>query len=132
MAILLSSLCNLFLMTYAGYAAPRCAGVDCADTCSFFVNLGQIPPVLRWLRYFSTLGFMLEALSVNEVGSGLMIIVRTNFKPWPRFKLTGYKDVLSGVSIEISASLIMETLFGFDLGNYYRYVQSSSRQSEHV
>ena len=41
----------------------------------FFVNIGQIPPVLRWLRYFSTLGYTLEALSVNEVGSGLMIIV---------------------------------------------------------
>jgi hypothetical protein len=42
---------------------------------SFFVNLGQIPPVLRWLRYFSTLGYTLEALSVNEVGSGLQIVV---------------------------------------------------------
>ena len=59
-AILLSSLANLFLMTYAG----------------FFVNLGSIPPVLRWLRYFSTLGFALEALTVNEVSSGLMIVVR--------------------------------------------------------
>jgi hypothetical protein len=42
----------------------------------FFVNLGSIPPVLRWLRYFSTLGFALEALTVNEVSSGLMIVVR--------------------------------------------------------
>ncbi|KAK4684731.1 hypothetical protein P7C73_g5437, partial [Tremellales sp. Uapishka_1] len=88
-AILLSSLCNLFLMTYAG----------------FFVNLSQIPPVLRWLRYFSTLGYTLEALSINEVGSGLQII-----------------DTLDGVAIEINAVVIMQTLFGFDLGNYYRDV----------
>jgi hypothetical protein len=88
-AILISSLCNLFLMTYAG----------------FFVNLDQIPPVLRWLRWFSTLGYTLEALSVNEVGSGLEII-----------------DDLDGVNVQVSATLIMETLFGFDLGNYYRSV----------
>jgi len=88
-AILLSSLCNLYLMTYAG----------------FFVNISDIPPVLRWLRYFSTLGYTLEALSVNEVGSGLEIV-----------------DKLDGVPIEISATLIMQTLFGFALGNYYRDV----------
>ncbi|WVQ83082.1 hypothetical protein IAT38_005220 [Cryptococcus sp. DSM 104549] len=88
-AILLSSLCNLFLMTYAG----------------FFVNLSQIPPVLRWLRYFSTLGYMLEALAINEVGSGLQIV-----------------DSLNGVGVEIGATLIMETLFGFELGHYYRNV----------
>ncbi|KAK8858621.1 hypothetical protein IAR55_002850 [Kwoniella newhampshirensis] len=88
-AILLSSLCNLFLMTYAG----------------FFVNISQIPPVLRWLRYFSTLGYTLEALSINEVGSGLQIV-----------------DSLNGVKVEIGAVIIMQTLFGFDLGNYYRDV----------
>jgi len=71
----------------------------------FFVNLGNIPPVLRWLRYFSTLGFTLEALSVNEVGAGLMIV-----------------DSLGGVPVDISATIIMQTLFGFDLGNYYRDV----------
>ncbi|ORY24311.1 hypothetical protein BCR39DRAFT_547449 [Naematelia encephala] len=88
-AILLSSLWNLFLMTYAG----------------FFVNIKQIPPVLRWLRYFSTLGYTLEALSVNEVGAGLQII-----------------DTLAGVKVEVNAIIIMQTLFGFDLGNYYRDV----------
>lgn len=51
-----------------------CVG-NCILTCSFFVNIQQIPPVLRWLRYFSTLGYTLEALSINEVGSGLQIIV---------------------------------------------------------
>ncbi|WVR06377.1 hypothetical protein IAU60_003408 [Kwoniella sp. DSM 27419] len=88
-AILLSSLCNLFLMTYAG----------------FFVNISKIPPVLRWLRYFSTLGYTLEALSVNEVGSGLQIV-----------------DSLNGVRVEIGATIIMETLFGFGMGHYYRDV----------
>ena len=33
---------------------------------------------------------------------------------------TRHQDVLSGVPIEINATLIMETLFGFHLGNYYR------------
>ncbi|WVW84638.1 hypothetical protein I302_106672 [Kwoniella bestiolae CBS 10118] len=88
-AILLSSLCNLFLMTYAG----------------FFVNISQIPPVLRWLRYFSTLGYTLEALSVNEVGSGLQIV-----------------DSLNGVRVEIGATIIMQTLFGFGMDDYYRDV----------
>ncbi|KAJ9112366.1 hypothetical protein QFC19_000786 [Naganishia cerealis] len=88
-AILLSSLYNLFLMTYAG----------------FFVNIGKIPPVLRWLRYFSTLNYALEALAVNEVNSGLLI-----------------DDVLAGVNVQVSASLIMETLFGFDSSHYYRDV----------
>ncbi len=71
----------------------------------FFVNLSHIPPVLRWLRYFSTLGYALEALSVNEVGSGLMIV-----------------DNLAGVDVQIGAAIIMETLFGFGQGNYYRDV----------
>ncbi|KAL7423124.1 hypothetical protein Q5752_002424 [Cryptotrichosporon argae] len=88
-AILVSSLCNLFLMTYAG----------------FFVNLSQIPPVLRWLRYLSTLGYTLEALAINEVGSGLQII-----------------DTLDGVPVEIGAVVIMQTLFGFGVENYYRDV----------
>jgi hypothetical protein len=48
-----------------------------AHRLRFFVNISNIPPVLRWLRYFSTLGFTLEALSVNEVGSGLKIVVRS-------------------------------------------------------
>ncbi|OBZ75973.1 putative ATP-dependent permease [Grifola frondosa] len=46
-----------------------------------------------------------EALSVNEVGSGLMI-----------------QDSLEGVPIDVSAALIMQTLFGFGVNNYYRDV----------
>ncbi|KAG8891248.1 hypothetical protein FRC00_014031 [Tulasnella sp. 408] len=87
-AILLSALFNLFTMTFAG----------------FFVHLDTIPPVLRWLQWLCPLKYCLEALSVNEVGSGLMI-----------------QDSLQGVPVNISAQLIMTLLFGFGPNNYYRY-----------
>ncbi|KAG8985416.1 hypothetical protein FRB90_004720, partial [Tulasnella sp. 427] len=88
-AILLSALFNLFTMTFAG----------------FFVHLDAIPPVLRWLQWLCPLKYCLEALSVNEVGSGLMI-----------------QDTLQGVPVNISAQLIMTLLFGFGANNYYRQV----------
>ncbi|KAG8967053.1 hypothetical protein FRC03_010801 [Tulasnella sp. 419] len=88
-AILLSALFNLYTMTFAG----------------FFVNLNDIPPVLRWLQWLCPLKYCLEALSVNEVGSGLMI-----------------EDTLQGVPVNVSAQLIMELLFGFGANNYYRDV----------
>jgi len=88
-AILLSALSALYQMTFAG----------------FFVHLSSIPPVLRWLQWLCPLKYTLEALSVNEVGSGLLI-----------------QDVLQGVPVDISASLIMQLLFGFGLNNYYRDV----------
>ncbi|KAI6125259.1 ABC-2 type transporter-domain-containing protein [Pisolithus croceorrhizus] len=88
-AILISALSALYQMTYAG----------------FFVHLTSIPPVLRWLQWLCPLKFCLEALSVNEVGSGLMI-----------------EDTLQGVPISISATVIMELLFGFDPNAYYRDV----------
>jgi len=88
-AILLSALTALYQMTYAG----------------FFVHLSSIPPVLRWLQWLCPLKYTLEALSVNEVGSGLQIV-----------------DTLQGVPIKVSASLIMKTLFGFRDNSYYRDV----------
>ncbi|KAF4613639.1 hypothetical protein D9613_007664 [Agrocybe pediades] len=88
-AALLSSLSALYQMTYAG----------------FFVHLNDIPPVLRWLQWICPLKYTLEALSVNEVDSGLMI-----------------QDTLQGVPVDISAALIMNLLFGFGLNNYYRDV----------
>ncbi|KAF7359175.1 Abc transporter [Mycena sanguinolenta] len=88
-AILLSALTALYQMTFAG----------------FFVHLDSIPPVLRWLQWMCPLKYCLEALAVNEVGSGLMI-----------------QDTLSGVPINVSASLIMNLLFGFGDNNYYRDV----------
>lgn len=89
LAILLSSLWNLFNMTYAG----------------FFINIAKIPAVLGWLHYLAPLNYALEAIVVNEVGSGLHI-----------------QDVLNGVSLDVAATLIMETLFGFNVRNYYRNV----------
>ncbi|KZV99169.1 hypothetical protein EXIGLDRAFT_699586 [Exidia glandulosa HHB12029] len=86
-AILLSALTCLYQMTFAG----------------FFVHLNDIPPVLRWLQWLDTLKYTLEALSVNEVGSGLMIV-----------------DSLQGVPVNVSAQLIMNLLFGFGSNNYYR------------
>ena len=59
----------------------------------FFVHLNDIPPVLRWLQWLCPLKYTLEALSVNEVGSGLMI-----------------EDSLEGVPVNVSASLIMQTV----------------------
>ncbi|KAJ7603493.1 hypothetical protein FB45DRAFT_960377 [Roridomyces roridus] len=88
-AILLSALSALYQMTFAG----------------FFVHLNSIPPVLRWLQWLCPLKYALEALAVNEVGSGLMI-----------------QDTLSGVPVDVSASLIMQLLFGFGTNNYYRDV----------
>lgn len=122
-AILLSALSALYQMTFAG----------------FFVHLASIPPVLRWLQWLCPLKvrildiprfmdvhrirqYTLEAISINEVGSGLMI-----------------NDTLQGVPVNISATLIMQLvgimsvslpsyhrlitaykLFGFGLNNYYR------------
>ncbi|KAJ7221642.1 hypothetical protein GGX14DRAFT_430547 [Mycena pura] len=88
-AILLSALSALYQMTFAG----------------FFVHLNSIPPVLRWLQWMCPLKYSLEALAVNEVGSGLMI-----------------QDTLQGVPVDVSASLIMNLLFGFGANNYYRDV----------
>jgi ABC-2 type transporter len=59
----------------------------------FFVHLNSIPPELRWLQWLAPLKYTLEALSVNEVGSGLEI-----------------SDTLDGVPVNISASLIMQTV----------------------
>ncbi|GAA5855415.1 hypothetical protein JCM9279_006475 [Rhodotorula babjevae] len=71
----------------------------------FFVNLNSIPPVLRWLQWVAPLKFALEALAVNEVNAGLMI-----------------EDTLAGAKVSISATLIMDTLFGFQGDAYYRDV----------
>lgn len=88
-AILISAIINLFQMAFAG----------------FFVNLSSIPPVLRWLQYVAPLKYALEALTVNEVGAGLMI-----------------NDELAGAKVQISAEIIMQTLFGFKQTAYYRDV----------
>ncbi|KPV72649.1 uncharacterized protein RHOBADRAFT_39255 [Rhodotorula graminis WP1] len=88
-AILVSAVVVLFEMAFAG----------------FFVNLGSIPPVLRWLEWLAPLKYTLEALAVNEVNAGLMI-----------------EDSLAGAKVSISATIIMDTLFGFRPDAYYRDV----------
>lgn len=59
----------------------------------FFVHLDSIPPVLRWLQWVCPLKYNLEALSTNEISSGLMI-----------------DDTLEGVAVQVSASLIMDVV----------------------
>ncbi|KAH9824442.1 hypothetical protein DFH28DRAFT_1163115 [Melampsora americana] len=89
LAILLASLTNLLQMAFAG----------------FFVNLSSLIPLLRWIQYIAPFKFALEAMTVNEVGNGLMI-----------------QDNIQGVNIQTSASMIMELLFGFQPDGYYRDV----------
>lgn len=86
LAILLSALTALYQMTFAG----------------FFVHLDSIPQVLRWLQWMCPLKYTLEALSVNEVNSGLQI-----------------KDVLQGVPVQVSAALIMNIVRDFILSVSY-------------
>lgn len=89
LAILLASLTNLLQMAFAG----------------FFVNLSSLIPLLRWIQYVAPFKFALEAMTVNEVGTGLMI-----------------QDEIQGVNIQTSASMIMKLLFGFEPDGYYRNV----------
>ena len=62
----------------------------------FFLNLDSIPPELRWLQWLCPLKYTLEALSVNEVSSGLQIV-----------------DVLQGVPVNVSAITIMNLVRSF-------------------
>ena len=75
----------------------------------FFVHLADIPPVLRWLQWLCPLKYCLEALSVNEVGSGLMI-----------------KDTLQGVPVDVSASLIMQLVSALNEMIDYRLTRFSA------
>ncbi|KAG9318076.1 ABC-2 type transporter-domain-containing protein [Chiua virens] len=77
-AILLSALTALYQMTYAG----------------FFVHLSNIPPVLRWLQWLCPLKYTLEALSVNEVGSGLKIVGRVARRPDQSLCLVDHGDAV--------------------------------------
>ena len=69
----------------------------------FFANISAMPPVFRWIHYVNPLFYTLEALAVNEVGAGLMIV-----------------DTLAGVKVQINAVVIMESLFAFTFNAYYR------------
>lgn len=122
-AILLASLINLIQFAFAG----------------FFVNLSTLSPAIKWMQYLSPFKFTLEAISVNEVGSGLMIVVSfgENNIHLPSFQTLlieldilmllipiyhryHSKDNLQGINIQASAALIMDTLFGFKPDAYWR------------
>jgi hypothetical protein len=90
-AILLSALSALYQMTFAG----------------FFVHLADIPAVLRWLQWLCPLKYTLEALAVNEVGSGLMI-----------------QDTRQGVPVNVSVSMIMQ-LVSLQLMPYYQLIDTT-------
>lgn len=68
----------------------------------FFLHLNSIPPVLRWLQWLCPLKYNLEALSVNEVDSGLQIV-----------------DVLQGVPVDISAIVIMNLVSAYQCQNVF-------------
>ncbi|SCZ90311.1 BZ3500_MvSof-1268-A1-R1_Chr1-3g01909 [Microbotryum saponariae] len=88
-AILISSILNLAQMAFAG----------------FFIHLDSIPAAVRWIQWLCPLKYLLEALTVNEISGGLMIV-----------------DTLQGVKVSISAKVIMISLFGFNTDAYYRDV----------
>jgi hypothetical protein len=79
----------------------------------FFVHLNAIPPTLRWLQWLCPLKYSLEALAVNEVGSGLMI-----------------QDILQGVPVNVSASLIMNLVSNISLALSRTYLTSNASFSD--
>ncbi|MBW0485875.1 hypothetical protein O181_025590 [Austropuccinia psidii MF-1] len=86
-AILISSFVNLCQLAFAG----------------FFANLASISKAISWIQFIIPLKYSLEAMSVNEVGDGLMI-----------------DDTVQGVKLKVSALLIMKMLFGFKENAYWR------------
>ena len=65
------------------------------------VNQVSIPPPLRWLQYLSFFKYAYEACVAND-SAGLRL-----------------KDKISGVDLEIPASVILKS-FGLDVDAYYR------------
>ncbi|KAF9105647.1 hypothetical protein BGX27_009508 [Mortierella sp. AM989] len=68
----------------------------------FMINSGQIPSALTWIQYLSMFKFGFEALAVNEVATSKLI------------------DNIQGVAFNVPGSLILQKLFGFDLGGYWK------------
>ncbi|KAF9195022.1 hypothetical protein BGZ51_005986 [Haplosporangium sp. Z 767] len=68
----------------------------------FMINSGNIPAVLTWVQYLSMFKYGFEALAVNEVATSTLI------------------DNIQGVAFKVPGSLILQKLFGFDLGGYWR------------
>ncbi|KAF9272644.1 hypothetical protein BGZ68_002239 [Mortierella alpina] len=70
----------------------------------FMINSGKIPAALTWIQYLSMFKYGFEALAVNEVAT------------------TTLSDNIQGVAFNVPGSLILQKLFGFDLGGYWRNV----------
>ncbi|KAG0051576.1 hypothetical protein BGZ83_003549 [Gryganskiella cystojenkinii] len=68
----------------------------------FMINSGNIPAALTWIQYLSMFKYGFEALAVNEVATSKLI------------------DNIQGVAFNVPGSLILQKLFGFDLGGYWR------------
>ncbi|KAF9566441.1 hypothetical protein EC968_003752 [Mortierella alpina] len=68
----------------------------------FMINSGKIPAALTWIQYLSMFKYGFEALAVNEVAT------------------TTLSDNIQGVAFNVPGSLILQKLFGFDLGGYWR------------
>ncbi|KAG0279665.1 hypothetical protein BGZ97_009536, partial [Linnemannia gamsii] len=70
----------------------------------FLINSKQIPKALTWIQYLSMFKYGFEALAVNEVATTSLI------------------DSIQGVAFNVPGSLILQKLFGFELGSYWRNV----------
>ncbi|KAF9341000.1 hypothetical protein BGX26_008813 [Mortierella sp. AD094] len=68
----------------------------------FMINSSNIPSALTWIQYLSMFKYGFEALAVNEVATTQLI------------------DNIQGVAFNVPGSLILQKLFGFDLGGYWR------------
>jgi ABC-type multidrug transport system ATPase subunit/ABC-type multidrug transport system permease subunit len=85
-AILYGGLFILFNLAFAG----------------FFLNLNNVPPVIRWLKWICPSKYALEAISSQQLKDLLVI------------------DNVGGVPISSSVSLFSFKLFGFQDNSYYR------------
>ncbi|KAF9963051.1 hypothetical protein BGZ70_007708 [Mortierella alpina] len=68
----------------------------------FMINSGKIPDALTWIQYLSMFKYGFEALAVNEVATSKLI------------------DNIQGVAFNVPGSLILQKLFGFDLGGFWK------------
>ncbi|KAG0010685.1 hypothetical protein BGZ80_001261, partial [Entomortierella chlamydospora] len=68
----------------------------------FMINSGNIPAALTWIQYLSMFKYGFEALAVNEVATTHLV------------------DTIQGVAFNVPGSLILQKLFGFSLGGYWK------------
>ncbi|KAI9178822.1 hypothetical protein H9P43_005484 [Blastocladiella emersonii ATCC 22665] len=66
------------------------------------INANAMPNAIRWLQYVSYFRYATEALAVNEI-EGLLV-----------------QDNFGGVSVNVSGSLILTSIFGYSTGSYLR------------